>query len=117
MDRWRWEQLAPWFEIRASMPVGALLCVIDGRTTGRPWAASGARDELRQAAARAGVRRRFAPHQLRHAHARWRWLVRAFRLSSSNGSWVMRISASHPCICAASITPRSSTPSTSAERR
>jgi site-specific recombinase XerD len=24
---------------------------------------------LRQAAARAGVRRRFAPHQLRHAHA------------------------------------------------
>jgi Phage integrase family len=27
------------------------------------------RNELRQVAARAGVRRRFAPHQLRHAHA------------------------------------------------
>jgi site-specific recombinase XerD len=27
------------------------------------------RSELRRLAARAGVRRRFAPHQLRHAHA------------------------------------------------
>jgi site-specific recombinase XerD len=27
------------------------------------------RSEFRQLAARAGVRRRFAPHQLRHAHA------------------------------------------------
>ena len=36
---------------------------------GRPWAASSAREELRAAAVRAGVRRRFAPHQLRHAHA------------------------------------------------
>jgi site-specific recombinase XerD len=29
----------------------------------------GARTQLPAAAARAGVRRRFAPHQLRHAHA------------------------------------------------
>ena len=43
--------------------------VINGRTRGRPWTTSGARAELRRAAARAGVRRRFAPHQLRHAHA------------------------------------------------
>jgi site-specific recombinase XerD len=28
-----------------------------------------ARTELRHAAARAGARKRFAPHQLRHAHA------------------------------------------------
>jgi site-specific recombinase XerD len=39
----------------------------------RPAAAHGrpapARTELRHAAAKAGVRRRFAPHQLRHAHA------------------------------------------------
>jgi integrase-like protein len=33
------------------------------------WAAMGARTQLPAAAARAGVRRRFAPHQLRHAHA------------------------------------------------
>jgi integrase/recombinase XerD len=46
-----------------------LFCVIDGPTRGRPWAATSARRELREAATAAGVRRRFAPHQLRHAHA------------------------------------------------
>ena len=51
------------------MPVGPLLCVINGPTRGRPWSAAAARTELRQAATAAGVRRRFAPHQLRNAHA------------------------------------------------
>jgi hypothetical protein len=51
------------------MPVGPLLCVIDGRTRGRPWASDAARAQLRRVAAKAGARRRFAPHQLRHAHA------------------------------------------------
>ena len=51
------------------MPVGPLFCVIDGRTRGRAWYASAARAALRRRAARAGVRRHFAPHQLRHAHA------------------------------------------------
>jgi site-specific recombinase XerD len=69
MDRWAWEQLRPWLKIRPTLPVGMLLCVIHGPTRGRPWAASSAREELRGIAARAGVRRRFAPHQLRHAHA------------------------------------------------
>lgn len=69
MDRWAWDQLTPWLELRTSLPVGMLLCVIHGPTRGRPWAASSAREELRAVAAHAGVRRRFAPHQLRHAHA------------------------------------------------
>ena len=43
--------------------------MIDGRTRGRRWAATAARGELHQLAVAAGVRRRFAPHQLRHAHA------------------------------------------------
>jgi site-specific recombinase XerD len=51
------------------LPVGPLLCIATGPTRGRAWSAGAARTELRQAAARAGVRRRFAPHQLRHAHA------------------------------------------------
>ena len=42
------------------------------------WSAAAARTELRQAATAAGVRRRFAPHQLRHAHA-VEWLTRASR--------------------------------------
>jgi site-specific recombinase XerD len=33
------------------------------------WEQSAARKQLRRAATTAGVRRRFAPHQLRHAHA------------------------------------------------
>jgi integrase/recombinase XerD len=69
MDRWAWEHLEPWLAVRAAMPVGSLLCVLGGPTRGRPCAAAGIRVQLRTAAAEAGVRRRFAPHQLRHAHA------------------------------------------------
>jgi site-specific recombinase XerD len=69
MDRWAWQQLDPWLELRPSLPVGALLCVIHGQTAGRRWEASAARKQLHHAATVAGVRRRFAPHQLRHAHA------------------------------------------------
>jgi site-specific recombinase XerD len=69
MDRWAWVQLTPWLQLRATLPVGALFCVRRGPTAGRPWAPGGVRSQLRHAPARAGVRRRFAPHQLRHAHA------------------------------------------------
>ena len=69
MDRWAWEYLGPWLETRSQLPIGTLLCVIHGVTAGRRWEASAARKQLHQAASRAGVRRRFAPHQLRHAHA------------------------------------------------
>jgi site-specific recombinase XerD len=40
-----------------------------GRTRGRPLTTTSVRQQLRRTAAKAGVRRRFAPHQLRHAHA------------------------------------------------
>jgi site-specific recombinase XerD len=69
MDPWGWEHLRAWLEFRMAMPVGPLLCVIDGPTRGRPWASDAARAQLRRVAAAAGVRRRFAPPQLRHAHA------------------------------------------------
>jgi site-specific recombinase XerD len=69
MDDWAWEQLAPWLEARQSMPVGALFCVAFGPTRGRPWSAPAVRSQLRRVALRAGVRRRFAPHQFRQAHA------------------------------------------------
>jgi integrase len=70
MDGWAWsDHLAPWLAARVELPVGALFCVIDGPTRGRPWSATAARGELRRYALAAGVRRRFAPHQLRHAHA------------------------------------------------
>jgi site-specific recombinase XerD len=69
MDRWAWKQLEPWLEIRRELPTGAVLCVLHGPTAGRRWEASAARKQLHHAAAQTGVRRRFAPHQLRHAHA------------------------------------------------
>jgi site-specific recombinase XerD len=69
MDEWGWEQLRPWLSARDELPVGPLFCIIDGPTRGRPWSGAAVRSELRRLAARAGVRHRFAPHQLRHAHA------------------------------------------------
>lgn len=69
MDAWGWDELEAWLDIRRRLPVGPLLCVINGVTHGRHWWPAAARAELRRMAASAGVRRRFAPHQLRHAHA------------------------------------------------
>jgi site-specific recombinase XerD len=69
MDDWGLEQPEPWLTVRRTMPVGPLFCVINGPTRGRPWQPAPARAMLRRLAARAGVRRRFAPPQLRHAHA------------------------------------------------
>ncbi len=69
MDDWGWAQLRPWFEFRVSLRVGLLFCVVTGPTRGRPWSSSQARTTLHRTASKAGVRRRFAPHQLRHAHA------------------------------------------------
>jgi site-specific recombinase XerD len=69
MDDWAWDQVVRWTEHRIQLPVGPLFCILAGPTRGRGWSATAARGELRRLAAQAGVRRRFAPHQLRHAHA------------------------------------------------
>ncbi len=65
MDEWGWEQLRPWLTARPELPGGKLFCIIDGPTRGRPWSSAAVRRECRRLAAQAGVRRRFAPHQLR----------------------------------------------------
>ncbi len=69
MDDWAWEHLAGWSAQRLELPPGPLFCILAGPTAGRPWPQTGARAQLRRLAVQAGVRRRFAPHQLRHAHA------------------------------------------------
>ena len=69
MDDWAWEQLQQWLDVRVELPVGPLFCILTGPTRGRGWSPAAAREQLRHTAALAGVRRRFAPHQLRHAHA------------------------------------------------
>ncbi|MGH2860861.1 MAG: tyrosine-type recombinase/integrase, partial [Solirubrobacteraceae bacterium] len=62
MDQFGFAQLAAWQAHRVLLPPGPLFCVIDGPTRGRRWSATAARAELRELAAAAGVRRRFAPH-------------------------------------------------------
>ena len=69
MDAWGWSAIAPWVADRLQLPLGPLFCVIDGPTRGRQWSTAAVRTEFRRHAVEAGVRRRFAPHQLRHAHA------------------------------------------------
>jgi site-specific recombinase XerD len=69
IDAWGCSAIEPCLADRVELPVGPLFCVIDGPTRWRAWSASAARIELHQLALKAGVRRRVAPHQLRHAHA------------------------------------------------
>jgi integrase/recombinase XerD len=69
MDSWaRSDHVAPWVVCRVELPIGALFCVIDAPTRGRPWSATAARGELRRYALAASVRQ-VPAHQLRHAHA------------------------------------------------
>src|SRR3954465_11745974 len=37
MDAWGWDELQPWLELRADLPVGPLFCVLTGRTRGPQW--------------------------------------------------------------------------------
>jgi integrase len=69
MDEWAWEQLRPWLSARAELPVRPLFCIVDGPTRGRPWSGAAVRAEFRRLAAVPASGHRFAPHQLRHAHA------------------------------------------------
>ena len=64
MDEWGWEQLRPWLNARLELPVGRC----SASSTARP--ADGRGQAQRYAPSSAdSLRRRFAPHQLRHAHA------------------------------------------------
>ena len=69
MDRWAWEQLDRWLELRRSVPVGALFCVLRGPTRGRPCSPAGIRAQLHRSRWRPGFAAGSRPHQLRHAHA------------------------------------------------
>jgi integrase len=115
MYDWAWEQLEPRLEARVELPVGPLFCVVNGATRGRRWAAAAARSELRRVAREAGVRRRFAPHQLQHTHA-----VEIARegvpLIVIQRQLATPTSASPRSTSKASTTPRSSTPSTRVAR-
>ena len=68
MDDWGWQELQPWLDPRRAS--GRRPVLRDHRSDRRPTVGNRGRPRpLRRLAAGAGVRRRFAPHQLRHAHA------------------------------------------------
>jgi site-specific recombinase XerD len=69
MDPWAWSAIEPWVAERVKLPVGPPFCVIDGPRRGRAQSATAARVQARHLALNAGLGRRFAPHQPRHAHA------------------------------------------------
>jgi site-specific recombinase XerD len=96
--------------------VGPLFCVLNGPTRGRQWSNAAARSELCRTAVAAGVRRRFAPHQLRHALA-----VELAREGVPLIVIQRRLGHSNLGITSVYLqgidTPRSSTPSTPAGRR
>src|SRR3954463_13785197 len=54
MDAWGWDELQPWLQLRAGLPVGPLFCVLNGRTRGQQWSTAAARAELRPTGAPAG---------------------------------------------------------------
>jgi integrase len=116
MDEWGWEQLRPWLDARDELPVRPLFFIIDGPTRGRPWSSAAVRSEFRRVAARAGVRRRFAPHQLRHAHA-LELAREGVPLTSSSASLAIRTSAPPASTSRASTRRRSSRPCARAVRR
>lgn len=70
MDPWGFEQVMPYLEWRYDRyPAGPVFCIVQGLTKGRAWSASAYRTQLRELAKVAGIERRLAPHQLRHAMA------------------------------------------------
>jgi hypothetical protein len=68
MDVWGFEQLRPWLAARVELPIGPLFCIIVG-PAGGPGPAAMSASSSAGSPSTPGIRRRFAPHQLRHAHA------------------------------------------------
>jgi len=94
MDDWGRQELGPWLTSRLELPVGPLFCIITGPTRGRRWSTAAARNEMRHAAAVAGVaggsrRTSFA------TRTPSKWHTKASRCSSSNASSATATSASH----------------------
>lgn len=72
IDPWGAAQIREWVEFRErlSLPAGApLFCTVSLPNAGRRVHSAYVREELRKLGERAGVPRRTAPHQLRHALA------------------------------------------------
>ena len=88
MDRWAFEQLDPWLQIRRQLPGGTVFSVGPGTVPGT----SAVRVQLPEAAAKAAAGCGLRPIS-GATPTRWRCRGRASRSSLSSGSWGMPISA------------------------
>ena len=93
LDDWAWQHVNAWLEIRRGLPVGALLCVVEGRhkaDRGPRQPRARRCGASRSPRACADGSRRISCGML----TRSRWLVRASRSWSSSANSATRTSAS-----------------------
>ena len=116
MDQFGFEQLAAWLTHRVVLPPGPLLCVIDGSTRVRRWAATAARAGLRELACAAGCDAGL-PSISYARRTRSNSPAKVSRSTSSNASSGIPTSGRRAPICRGSIPATSSTPSAHAPSR
>lgn len=87
MDDWGWRELDVWLAQRRLLKPGAVFCVLSGPTEGRSIHGSDVRRALKNAAERAGLRRRCNPHAFRHTLAveLWREDIREHAIQTQLG--------------------------------
>jgi integrase len=84
MDRWGWQQLEPWLQRRLELPIGALLCIVDGQ----PPAGPGHRPRSARRSDSSPPPQRYADalHGINCAtRTPSRWPAKGCRSTSSNG--------------------------------
>jgi integrase len=116
MDAWGWDELQPWLDMRLELPVGPLLCVINGPTRGRTGQAPprGRTCEGPPSGQASGAASRPTNCATRTPSS---WRARVCRWSSSSANSATAISASRRSTCKASTTPKSSKRSALADSR
>jgi site-specific recombinase XerD len=97
MDEWAWKEIETWLAARQELPFGAIFCVLSGPTAGQPLSDTDARRQLRDAAKRAGLRRRANPHSFRHAHAveLWREDIDVYTIQQQLGHARLDVTAAY----------------------
>jgi integrase len=116
MHDWGWEHVSRWRQHRIQLPIGPLFCILSGPTRGRGWSATAVRLSFAGSASRPayGDDSRRTSSDMR---TRSRWHTKGSRCRSSSGSLGMPISGSHRSTSRESTRARSSTRSTTADRR
>ena len=66
VDDWGWREIMDWAVLRESLPDGKLICKVKHPGAGTGLSSAFVRQEMRRLQRHAKIRKRCAPHQLRH---------------------------------------------------